>query len=80
METSATDKMNMTEQPTQNGSQAAQNLRALRDTGYETEPDCGNGQLPSHSFGSDSPSQEKPFDVDCDSQSIQFADADEPCC
>lgn len=80
METSAVDKVNMTEQPTQNGSQAAQNLRALRDTGYETEPDCGNGQLPSHSFGSDSPSQEKPFDVDCDSQSIQFADADDPCC
>ncbi|XP_013864790.1 semaphorin-4D isoform X2 [Austrofundulus limnaeus] len=80
METSATDKMNMTEQPTQNGSQASKNLRALRDTGYETEPECGNGQLPSHSSGSASPSQEKPFDVDCDSQSIQFADADEPCC
>lgn len=80
METSAADKMNMTEQPTQNGSQASKNLRALRDTGYETEPECGNGQLPSHSFGSSSPSQEKPFDVDCDSQSIQFADADEPCC
>ncbi|XP_017263340.1 semaphorin-4D isoform X1 [Kryptolebias marmoratus] len=79
METSATDKINMTEQPTQNGSQAAQNLQALRDTGYETEPECGNGRLPSHSFGSNSPSQEKPFDVDCDSQSIQFADADEPC-
>uniref|UniRef100_A0A671W1G7 Semaphorin 4D n=1 Tax=Sparus aurata TaxID=8175 RepID=A0A671W1G7_SPAAU len=80
MEASATDKINMTEQPTQNGSQTTQNLRALRDTGYETEPECGNGQIPSHSFGDDSPSKEKPFDVDCDSQSIQFADADEPCC
>ncbi|XP_036974025.1 semaphorin-4D isoform X2 [Acanthopagrus latus] len=80
MEASATDKINMTEQPTQNGSKTTQNVRALRDTGYETEPECGNGQIPSHSFGDDSPSKEKPFDVDCDSQSIQFADADEPCC
>lgn len=80
MEASATDKINMTEQPTQNGSQTTQNLRALRDTGYETEPECGNGQIPSHSFGDDSSSQEKPFDVDCESQPIQFADADEPYC
>lgn len=77
MEVSAADKINMTEQPTQNGTQ---NLRALRDTGYETEPECGNGQIPSQSFGGNSLSQEKPFDVDCDSQSIQFADADEPYC
>ncbi|MEQ2171572.1 hypothetical protein GOODEAATRI_012175, partial [Goodea atripinnis] len=78
MEVSATDKINMTEQPALNGSQAAKNLQALRDTGYETEPECGNGRIPSHNFGGDSPSQEKPFDVDCDSQSIQFADEDEP--
>lgn len=80
MEASATDKITMTEQPTQNGSQSTQNLRALRDTGYETEPECGNGRIPSHTFGDDSPSQEKPFDVDCESQPIQFADADEPYC
>lgn len=80
MEASATDKINMTEQPTQNGSQATQNTRALRDTGYETEPEFANGQIPSHSFGDDSSSQEKPFDVDCESQPIQFADADEPYC
>lgn len=80
MEASTTDKINMTAQPTQNGSQAAQNLRALRDTGYETEPECGNGQIPSRGFGDDSSSQEKPFDVDCESQPIQFADADEPYC
>lgn len=80
METSATDKINMTEQPTQNGSQTSQNHRVLRDTGYETEPECGNGRIPSHSFEDFGPCQEKPFDVDCDSQSIQFADADEPCC
>uniref|UniRef100_A0A8C2XKN0 Semaphorin 4D n=1 Tax=Cyclopterus lumpus TaxID=8103 RepID=A0A8C2XKN0_CYCLU len=80
MESSATDKINMTEQPTQNGSQTTQNVRALRDTGYETEPECGNGQIPSGPSGDDSPSQEKPFDVDCESQPIQFADADEPYC
>uniref|UniRef100_A0A8C9Y169 Semaphorin 4D n=1 Tax=Sander lucioperca TaxID=283035 RepID=A0A8C9Y169_SANLU len=60
----------------ENGSQTTQNLRALRDTGYETEPECGNGQIPSHTFGDDSTSQEKPFDVECESQPIQFADAD----
>ncbi|XP_053710751.1 semaphorin-4D isoform X1 [Synchiropus splendidus] len=77
METSTTEKVNMTEQPTRNGSQTTQNLRALRDTGYETEPECGNGRISSHSFGDEMPSHEKPFDVDCSSQPIQFADADE---
>ncbi|XP_061656807.1 semaphorin-4D isoform X2 [Syngnathoides biaculeatus] len=71
------DKDAATVQPVQNSSQ---NLRALRDTGYETEPECGNGRVPSHGFGDESPSPQKPFDVDCDSQSIQFADADEPYC
>ncbi|KAF3849007.1 hypothetical protein F7725_015504 [Dissostichus mawsoni] len=80
MEATTSDKMNMTEQPTQNGSQTTQNLKALRDTGYETEPECGNGRIPSHTFGGDSQSQEKPFDVDCESQPIEFADADEPYC
>lgn len=82
MEASASEKVPMTERPTQNGSSqaTAQNLRALRDTGYETEPECGNGQVPSHGFGDDSSSTEKPFDVDCESQPIQFADADEPYC
>lgn len=79
MEASATEKIHMAEQATQNGSQNTQNLRALRDTGYETEPECGNGQIPSRSFG-DNSSQEKPFDVECESQPIQFADADEPLC
>lgn len=84
MEASASEKVHMTEVPTQNGGSQAtvQNLRALRDTGYETEPECGNGngQVASHGFGDDSSSQEKPFDVDCESQPIQFADADEPYC
>ncbi|XP_037340657.2 semaphorin-4D isoform X3 [Pungitius pungitius] len=75
------EKIHMTEAPTRNGGQAAQSLRALRDTGYETEPECGNGQIPSRPPAGDSPSQEKPFDVDCEFQPIEFADADEtPSC
>lgn len=76
----AADGMSMTEQPRQNGSHAAHKLQALRDTGYETEPEpeYGNGQI--HGGGEERSSQEKPFDVDCESQPIQFADADEPCC
>eukprot|EP00066_Takifugu_rubripes_P013599 XP_011602865.1 PREDICTED: semaphorin-4D isoform X2 [Takifugu rubripes] len=75
METSATDKINLTVQPTQNGSHTTQKLQALRDTGYETEPEpeYSNGQIHCHNS-----SQEKPFDVDCEAQPIQFADADEP--
>ncbi|XP_019738450.1 semaphorin-4D isoform X1 [Hippocampus comes] len=71
------DKIAAKERPAQNSSQ---NLRALRDTGYETEPECSNGRVPSHTFADESPPPQKPFDVDCDSQSIQFADADEPYC
>ncbi|KAJ7986839.1 hypothetical protein DPEC_G00332570 [Dallia pectoralis] len=70
------EKVDLTDwtQSNQNGAK----LRALRDTGYETEPECGNGQIPSQSLGGDeSPSKEKPFDVDCDSQPIEFADADQ---
>lgn len=79
MEAKAGDNINMTEHPAHNGNRPSQNLRALRDTGYETEPECGNGRIPSASFD-DSSTVERPFDVDCDSQSIQFADADEPYC
>ncbi|XP_061656070.1 semaphorin-4D isoform X2 [Phyllopteryx taeniolatus] len=71
------DQVAATVQPVQNSSQ---NLRALRDTGYETEPECGNGRVPSHVFADESRCPQKPFDIDCDSQSIQFADADEPYC
>uniref|UniRef100_A0A3B4BG12 Uncharacterized protein n=1 Tax=Periophthalmus magnuspinnatus TaxID=409849 RepID=A0A3B4BG12_9GOBI len=73
LEMSTTDKINSAEQPKQNGSQSATNLRALRDTGYETEPEYANGKV--HSFD-DSPSTEKPFDIDSDSQPIEYADAD----
>lgn len=86
-----TDKLKLPQQPPpkQNGSQTTttttttqNHLRALRDTGYETEPDCSNGKIPLYGFGGggDSPSSEKPFDVDCESHPIEFADADDPCC
>ncbi|XP_056146601.1 semaphorin-4D [Lampris incognitus] len=81
IEMPVTEKLDLTERPTQNGKHTAQNqLRALRDTGYETEPECSNGRIPSHSFGDDSSSKEKPFDIDCESQPIEFADADDPYC
>ncbi|TRZ01958.1 hypothetical protein DNTS_004042 [Danionella cerebrum] len=51
-------------------------LRLLRDTGYETEPECGNGGVCSNSFD-DTPSKDRPFDIDCVSQPIEFADADD---
>uniref|UniRef100_A0A8C7ITN0 Semaphorin 4D n=1 Tax=Oncorhynchus kisutch TaxID=8019 RepID=A0A8C7ITN0_ONCKI len=76
MEPVTVDKLDVKDQIrlTQNGVQ----LRALRDTGYETEPECSNGKVPSRSYGGeDSPSKEKPFDVDCDSQPIEYADADQ---
>lgn len=68
----AAEKPDLTEQLFQNGAQ----LRALRDTGYETEPECGNGQIPSQGYGDESPPKERPFDVDCVSQPIEYADAD----
>lgn len=71
METAA-EKPDLTEQLFQNGAQ----MRALRDTGYETEPECGNGQIPSQGYGDESPPKERPFDVDCVSQPIEYADAD----
>uniref|UniRef100_A0A672N111 Semaphorin 4D n=1 Tax=Sinocyclocheilus grahami TaxID=75366 RepID=A0A672N111_SINGR len=65
------------EKTDQNG---AHPLRTLRDTGYETEPECGNGGVPSGSDedADDSPVKERPFDVDCTSQPIEYADADAP--
>lgn len=81
MEQATGEKLDLTEQPplpTQNGKQNQNQLRALRDTGYETEPECGNGKIPSHAYSGESPGKEKPFDVDCVSQPIEYADADEP--
>ncbi|XP_046873228.1 semaphorin-4D isoform X4 [Hypomesus transpacificus] len=85
MEQGAGEKLDLTEQqhhphPTQNGKQNQNQLRALRDPGYETEPEYGNGRVLSHSYVDESPGKGKPFDVDCVSQPIEYADADEPFC
>ncbi|XP_039516978.1 semaphorin-4D isoform X1 [Pimephales promelas] len=66
-----------TDSPNQNG---AHPLHALRDTGYETETEYANGRVPSNGFedGDDSPTKDRPFDVDCVSQPIEYADADTP--
>ncbi|XP_050948669.1 semaphorin-4D isoform X1 [Labeo rohita] len=67
-----------TDPANQNG---AHPLRALRDTGYETEPECGNGGVQSGSYedADDSPVKERPFDIDCVSQPIEYADAEPTC-
>ncbi|RXM94266.1 Semaphorin-4D [Acipenser ruthenus] len=60
----------------QNGGQQ----KGLRDTGYETEPDCSNGKIPTTKHLEEPPeSKDKPFDVICESQPIEYADADAPC-
>ncbi|KAK2827693.1 hypothetical protein Q7C36_018619 [Tachysurus vachellii] len=52
---------------------------ALRDTGYETETEYGNGKIPSNSCEGENNGALKqgPFDVKCESDSIKYADADE---
>uniref|UniRef100_A0A672S012 Semaphorin-4D-like n=1 Tax=Sinocyclocheilus grahami TaxID=75366 RepID=A0A672S012_SINGR len=65
------------EKPDPANQNGAHPLRALRDTGYETELECKNGGVPSCS-DEDSPSKKRPFDVDCASQPIEYADADAP--
>lgn len=68
------------EKPDPANQNGAHPMRALRDTGYETEPECANGRVRSGSDedADDSPSKEQPFDVDCTSQPIEYADADVP--
>ncbi|XP_053323707.1 semaphorin-4D isoform X1 [Spea bombifrons] len=49
--------------------------KTLRDTGYETETDCGNGNIP-HKEDAEKTEQtekDKPFDVKCD---LKYADSD----
>lgn len=70
----AAEKPEHTELQQHNGAQ----LRALRDTGYETEPEYSNGKVPSLEYGDESPPKERPFDVECESQPIEYADADVP--
>ncbi|XP_036384907.1 semaphorin-4D-like isoform X2 [Megalops cyprinoides] len=69
-----TEKPEPAEQHQQNGAQQ----KALRDTGYETEPECGNGRIPSPGYSDSGLPKEKPFDVECESQPIEYADADVP--
>lgn len=70
------EKTDLGEQPIRNG---AHPMRALRDTGYETEPEFENGGVLSSCKDADDGScKERPFDVDCVSQPIEYADADAP--
>lgn len=61
-----------TDSANQNGAHPPQ---ALRDTGYETETEYVNGRFEERA---DSPSKDRPFDIDCVSQPIEYADADTP--
>lgn len=65
------EKRDSYEPPHQNG--------ALRDTGYETETEYGNGKIPSNICEEENNGALKqgPFDVKCESDSIKYADADE---
>ena len=38
----------------------------MHDTGYETEPDCGNGQLQARDAQVPRETKDKPFDVKCE--------------
>ncbi|XP_066566910.1 semaphorin-4D isoform X2 [Amia ocellicauda] len=70
------EKVEQTDAHSQNQGQQ----KALRDTGYETEPECGNGKIPTLEDLDDTiEPKEKPFDVVCESQPIEYADADAPC-
>ncbi|MBN3286593.1 SEM4D protein, partial [Polyodon spathula] len=69
------EKTVQSEAHNQNGAQQ----KGLRDTGYETEPDCNNGKIPTAKHLEEpQESKEKPFDVICESQPIEYADADVP--
>ncbi|XP_039615398.1 semaphorin-4D isoform X1 [Polypterus senegalus] len=70
------EKAELTETQSPNGHQQ----KGLRDTGYETEPEYVNGKIPATEDSEESGlSVEKPFDVICESQPIEYADADAPC-
>ncbi|KAM8792894.1 semaphorin-4D [Eudromia elegans] len=53
----------------QNGEQP----KAAHDTGYETEPDCGNGAVPPGEPQAPRDARDRPFDVKCE---LKFADSD----
>ncbi|NWI99577.1 SEM4D protein, partial [Crypturellus undulatus] len=53
----------------QNGEQP----KPAHDTGYETEPDCGNGQVPPGEPQAPREVKDRPFDVKCE---LKYADSD----
>ncbi|XP_015704831.1 semaphorin-4D isoform X3 [Coturnix japonica] len=53
--------------------QSGEQPKPAHDTGYETEPDCGNGQLQARDVQVPREAKDKPFDVKCD---LKFADSD----
>lgn len=58
-----------------NQNQNGEQPKASRDTGYETETECGNGKIPHkpETETIEEDDSEKPFDVNCE---LKFADSD----
>ncbi|OXB83662.1 UNVERIFIED_CONTAM: hypothetical protein H355_015310 [Colinus virginianus] len=53
--------------------QSGEQPKPAHDTGYETEPDCGNGQLQARDVQAPREAKDKPFDVKCE---LKYADSD----
>ncbi|NXL90494.1 SEM4D protein, partial [Alectura lathami] len=53
--------------------QSGEQPKPAHDTGYETEPDCGNGQLQAGEAQSAREARDRPFDVKCE---LKYADSD----
>lgn len=53
--------------------QSGEQPKPAHDTGYETEPDCGNGQLQARDAQVPRETKDKPFDVKCE---LKYADSD----
>ncbi|KAM8983430.1 semaphorin-4D isoform 1-T3 [Ara ararauna] len=53
--------------------QSGEQPKPAHDTGYETEPDCGNGQLQGGDSQASREAKDKPFDVKCE---LKYADSD----
>ncbi|KAM6302911.1 semaphorin-4D-like [Podargus strigoides] len=53
--------------------QSGEQPKPAHDTGYETEPDCGNGQLQPGDSQASREAKDKPFDVKCE---LKYADSD----
>ncbi|KAM6109064.1 semaphorin-4D isoform 1-T1 [Phoenicopterus ruber ruber] len=53
--------------------QSGEQPKPAHDTGYETEPDCGNGQLQPGDSQASREAKDRPFDVKCE---LKYADSD----